>query len=58
MGVLGRLAIVSVIAVSFAIVFRPAGLAVIFGLAFFQLLMLAAASGSMIRTLRSERPTS
>jgi hypothetical protein len=56
MGVLVRLAIITVIAFGFALIFRPEGLAVIFGLAFFQLLMLAAASGSMIRTLRSERP--
>jgi hypothetical protein len=56
MGVLARLAIISVVAFGFAIAFRPEGLAVLFGLAFFQLLMLAAASGSMIRTLRNERP--
>jgi drug/metabolite transporter (DMT)-like permease len=54
MGVLGRLALVSAIALLVAIVFRPEGLAVLFGLAFFQLLLLAAGAGSMIRTLRQE----
>jgi drug/metabolite transporter (DMT)-like permease len=54
LGVLGRLAIVSAIALVVAVVFRPEGLAVLFGLAFFQLLLLAAGAGSMIRALRQE----
>ncbi|MDX6287513.1 MAG: hypothetical protein QOG53_2998 [Frankiales bacterium] len=54
MGVLARLTVISLIALAVAVLFRPEGLAVLFGLAFFQLLMLAAASGSMIRTLRKE----
>jgi hypothetical protein len=57
LGVLARLSVISVIALFFAIAFRPAGLAVIFGLALFQLLMLGAASVAMLRTLRQAGPT-
>jgi drug/metabolite transporter (DMT)-like permease len=56
LGVLGRLSVVTVVALFFAIAFRPEGLAVIFGLAIFQLLMLAASSVAMLRTLRNEGP--
>jgi hypothetical protein len=48
--------VVSLLALVLAVLFRPEGLAVLFGLAFFQLLMLAAASGAMVRTLRKEGP--
>lgn len=52
-GVFGRLALISVVALGLCLLFLPDGLAVLAGLAVFQILMLASASMPLIRELRS-----
>jgi hypothetical protein len=51
-GVLQRLGALTAIALLFAFAFRPQGFAVLIGLAVFQLLMMGAAAGAMVRQLR------
>lgn len=51
-GVLQRLGVVTAIAFLIAFAFRPQGFAVLIGLAVFQLLMMGAATGAMVRQLR------
>ncbi|MBA3417392.1 MAG: ATP synthase subunit I [Geodermatophilaceae bacterium] len=50
--VVGRLALITLLALSLALLFRPDGLGVIVGLAVFQLLMIIVASIPMIKELR------
>jgi L-asparagine transporter-like permease len=54
-GVMARLAIVTLIAIVLALLFRPDGLAVFVGLGVFQILMLI---GAAVPVFRSLRPTS
>lgn len=54
-GVMGRLGVVTLIAIGFGLLVRPDGLAVFVGLAVFQLLMLI---GAAVPVFRSLRPTS
>jgi hypothetical protein len=51
--VLGRLALVTVIALGVAVLVRPDGLGVFAGLAFFQMLMLGGATVPVIKQLRN-----
>ena len=51
--VLGRLGLVTVIALGVAALFRPEGLGVFAGLAFFQMLMLGGATVPVIKQLRN-----
>ena len=51
-GVLQRLGALTAIALLIAFAFRPQGFAVLIGLAVFQLLMMGAAAGAMVRQLR------
>jgi hypothetical protein len=51
-GVLQRLGALTAIAFLIAFAFRPQGFAVLIGLAVFQLLMMGAATGAMVRQLR------
>jgi hypothetical protein len=51
--VLGRLALITLIAVGLALVVRPDGLGVFGGLAFFQLLMVGGASVPVFKQLKS-----
>ena len=51
-GVLQRLGALTAVALLIAFAFRPQGFAVLIGLAAFQLLMLGAATGTMVRQLR------
>lgn len=51
-GVLQRLGALTAIALLIAFAFRPQGFAVLIGLAVFQLLMMGAATGAMVRQLR------
>ncbi|MGH3253019.1 MAG: hypothetical protein ACRDOI_43345 [Trebonia sp.] len=51
-GVLQRLGVLTAIALLIAFAFRPQGFAVLIGLAAFQLLMMGAATGAMVRQLR------
>ena len=51
-GVLQRLAVLTAIALLIAFAFRPQGFTVLIGLAVFQLLMMGAATGAMVRQLR------
>ena len=51
--VLGRLGLVTVIALGVGVLFRPDGLGVFVGLAFFQLLMLGGATVPVIKQLRN-----
>ena len=51
-GVLQRLGALTAIALLIAFAFRPQGFAVLIGLAVFQLLMMGAATGTMVRQLR------
>ena len=51
-GVLQRLGALTSIALLIAFAFRPQGFAVFIGLAVFQLLMMGAAAGAMVRQLR------
>jgi hypothetical protein len=51
-GVLQRLGVLTAIALLIAFAFRPQGFTVLIGLAFFQLLMMGAAAGAMVRQLR------
>jgi hypothetical protein len=52
LSVLGRLGLVTVLALACALLVRPAGLAVFAGLAAFQLLMLGGASLPLVKELR------
>jgi hypothetical protein len=52
LGVLQRLGALTAIALLIAFAFRPQGFAVLIGLAVFQLLMMGAATGTMVRQLR------
>lgn len=54
-GVMGRLGVITVLAILAALIVRPDGLAVVAGLAVFQVLMLV---GAAVPVLRSLRPTS
>lgn len=54
-GVMGRLGLVTLIAIGFGLLIRPDGLAVFVGLAVFQILMLI---GAAVPVFRSLRPTS
>jgi len=51
--VLGRLGLVTVIALGVGVLFRPDGLGVFAGLAFFQMLMLGGATVPVIKQLRN-----
>jgi hypothetical protein len=51
-GVLQRLGVLTAIALLIAFAFRPQGFTVLIGLAVFQLLMMGAAAGAMVRQLR------
>jgi hypothetical protein len=51
-GVLQRLGALTAIALLIALAFRPQGFTVFVGLAVFQLLMMGAATGAMVRQLR------
>jgi hypothetical protein len=51
--VLGRLALITVLAVGLALIVRPDGLGVFGGLAFFQLLMVGGASVPVFKQLKS-----
>lgn len=51
-GVLQRLGVLTAIALLIAFAFRPQGFTVFIGLAVFQLLMMGAAAGAMVRQLR------
>jgi hypothetical protein len=51
-GVLQRLGVLTAVALLIAFAFRPQGFTVLIGLAFFQLLMMGAATGAMVRQLR------
>jgi hypothetical protein len=51
-GVLGRLLLMTAIAIVIALIFRPDGLGVFAGLAVFQVLMLISASVPVFRSLR------
>jgi len=51
--VLGRLALITVLAVGFGVLVRPDGLGVFVGLAFFQLLMIGGASVPVYRQLKN-----
>lgn len=51
--VVGRLALVTLIALTLALLFRPEGIGVIVGLAVFQLLMIIVAALPMIKELRA-----
>lgn len=53
MGVLGRLAVITAIAIGMALLVQPAGLGVFGGLVAFQLLMIFSTAGPLIRELRS-----
>lgn len=50
--VLGRLALITALAMALAVLLRPAGLGVFAGLAAFQLLMIGSAALPMIKSLR------
>lgn len=50
--VVGRLTLITLIAMTVALLFRPEGLGVIVGLAVFQLLMIVVAAVPMIKELR------
>lgn len=50
--VVGRLALITLIALSLALLFRPDGLGVIVGLAVFQLLMIIVAAIPMVKEMR------
>jgi hypothetical protein len=50
--VLGRLALITALAMALAVLLRPAGLGVFAGLAAFQLLMIGSAAVPMIKSLR------
>ncbi len=50
--VLGRLALITALAMAVAVLLRPAGLGVFAGLAAFQLMMIGSAALPMIKTLR------
>jgi hypothetical protein len=52
LGSLGRLAMISVLALGFAMLVRPDGLGVFLGLAVFQLLMVGAALVPLLKELR------
>lgn len=52
LGVLGRLTVVTVLALGFALLVRPDGLGVFVGLVAFQLIMIATASIPMLKELR------
>lgn len=52
-GVLGRLAVITVLAVALALLVRPAGLGVFGGLVAFQVLMIFSAGLPLLRELRS-----
>jgi hypothetical protein len=51
-GVLQRLGALTAVALLIAFAFRPQGFAVLIGLAVFQVLMMGAATGAMVRQLR------
>lgn len=51
--VVGRLALITLLALSLAMLFRPEGIGVIVGLAVFQLLMIIVAAIPMIKELKS-----
>jgi hypothetical protein len=51
--VLGRLGLITVIALGVGVLFRPEGLGVFAGLAFFQMLMLGGATVPVIKQLRN-----
>jgi hypothetical protein len=50
---LGRLALITVLAVGFALIIRPDGIGVFIGLAAFQLLMIAAGLVPLLKELRA-----
>jgi hypothetical protein len=52
LGVLQRLGALTAVALLIAFAFRPQGFTVLIGLAVFQLLMMGAAAGAMLRQLR------
>lgn len=52
LGTLRRLAIITALALPLAIYFQPEGIAVVFGLAVFQLLTVAGMSGPILREVR------
>lgn len=51
-GVLPRLALITLVALTLAILFRPAGIGVLVGLAVFQLITVVTSSMSMLKELR------
>ena len=51
-GVLPRLALITLVALTLAILFRPAGIGVLVGLAVFQLVTIVTSSMSMLKELR------
>lgn len=51
-GALQRLAAITLVAFALAYIFRPEGLAVLAGLAAFQVIMMAGASGPLLREVR------
>lgn len=51
-GVLPRLALITLVALALAILFRPAGIGVLVGLAVFQLVTIVTSSMSMLKELR------
>lgn len=51
-GSLQRLAVITVVGFGLAYAFRPEGLAVLIGLAFYQVLMMGSASGPLLREVR------
>jgi hypothetical protein len=53
-GVMGRLGLITLVAIGFGVLIRPDGLGVFFGLAAFQILMLI---GAAVPVFRSLRPT-
>ncbi|MBV8965409.1 MAG: ATP synthase subunit I [Mycobacteriaceae bacterium] len=50
----GRLLVITVIGLTIAFVFRPAGLGVVFGLALFQVLLVATTALPVMRALRAD----
>ena len=58
LGELQRLGVLTAIALLIAFAFRPQGFTVLIGLAAFQLLMMGAAAGAMVRQLRGRASTS
>ena len=51
---LGRLAIITILAVGLALIFRPDGLGVFAGLAIFQFIITASTAGTVVKELRQQ----